>query len=202
MSYLFTKINVRTILGTESQKKLEHFYEFIFLRSNRYRSAKYTRNMKRLTKPSRLFFITGLVVIAFSIFNKFFLKDKNFKDNFRSLNSNFHSSDLFLFIGLLCLFFAMLYLLTSKKCRIRLSEKLAMIHYILMTIFIFGLMFVPILDTIYGEGSIHDKSPILFNVVICCTFVGMLTIFISTITIIANILIFIKKIVREIFIKD
>lgn len=158
--------------------------------------------MNRLTKTSKLFSITGLVIIIFSFYNRFFLLNKNFRDNFKELNKDFYSSDLFLWIGLLFLLLAVLYLLTDKRFKFYLSEKLALIHYVTTTLFVVGLMCVPILDTITNGGSVNDKFPILFNVVIISTFIGMILVFASIIVFLINILTFIGKTFSGIFIKN
>ena len=147
--------------------------------------------MNRITKSSKAFFISGLGIIVFSIINRFFLINKNFNENFKALKSSFYSSDLFLLIGFLFLCFSLLYLLTNKKYKIGLSERLALIHYFSTTCLIVGLMFIPILDTINGGGPIGEKSPVLLNFIVAGTLMGILLIFTSIISFIMNLFVLI-----------
>jgi len=113
--------------------------------------------MKKLNLSSILFLFTGFFTVIFSIINRYCLVDKDFKDNFKNLDTSFHSSDLFFFIGLVYIAISFLYRLTKDKYTFKLSETLALTHYFLTILILIELLIAPILETFSKEENLISQ---------------------------------------------
>jgi cytochrome bd-type quinol oxidase subunit 2 len=150
--------------------------------------------MVKLTKTSKLFLITGILIFLFSIINRYLLIDEPFGKNGDALGASFLSSDLFMVFGFIFLGLSLLYLRTNKKYKIRFSETTSLLHYITLTLFAIALMFVPVLDTINGGGQISGHSSKILNATIIISFISLLFFIISSIVFLVNIFSIIGKI--------
>lgn len=144
-------------------------------------------DIKKYKLTSRLFLFLGVFNLIFALIVKLFLKNPDMGARFKNYGKELYVSEIYLYLGLIWIFFSLVYLLNDHFNKSVFSEKLEKLHFYLTFPLIFILILTPILDTFFptSTGSEGGLLESLFVFVGAFSFVGF---FIGLITFIINIM--------------
>jgi len=111
----------------------------------------YSRVIKKQTRSFRLFLTTGIALILLSLADLAILSYQGSGVNQGNADFSYGSWNLLLITGISFAGLSPLYLLTKRNRYFRLSEGLALAHYLLSLFFILYLLLVTVLETFQGE---------------------------------------------------
>jgi hypothetical protein len=114
--------------------------------------------IKKYGLTSRLFLITGVINLLYSIIVRFFLNNPDMGKRFKNFNKEFLVSDIYLIIGVVWIIFSLIYLLDDYLERNYFSEKLKKIHFYFTLPMILILIITPILETYYPTSESVRKG--------------------------------------------
>jgi hypothetical protein len=125
-------------------------------------------DIKRFNLDSKLFFVLGFINFVNVIIVKLFLKNPDMGARFKNFNGTLYVSDIYLYIGLIWIFFSIIYLTDDYFSRNIFSKKLRKMHFYLTMPSIVILIFVPVLDTYFptqpgSGGSILETLFVLIG---------------------------------------
>lgn len=133
---------------------------------------------------SRGFYISGLILILFSVFNEAFLENPDIGNRINRVNLSFTSSTLFLSWGIFRILLGYFYNKLADKLQLNLTR--IRLHFLLTLCGVFIFMCVPILDTYLPTDEI--KGSILFTVISLIMVISIIGLMIGIIVFYVNIL--------------
>lgn len=106
-------------------------------------------NFNKFKLTSKLFLITGLVNIVYVFFVRTYLNNPEIGQRFQGFNGTFYISDIYLYLGLVWIIFAFIYLADDYYGMEYLSERQKRLHFYLTLPMVIVLILTPIIDTYY-----------------------------------------------------
>jgi len=120
-------------------------------------------SLSRFKTTSILFLVIGILNWLFIFIVRLFLIDKEIGNRFVGFNRVLYVSDIYFYIGLTWIIFALFYLLDDFFRKEYFTEKLKRLHFYLTLPAISVLIITPILDKYYPTET-ADKSGLFFQI--------------------------------------
>lgn len=133
---------------------------------------------------SRGFYISGLILILFSVFNEALLENPDIGSRINSVDLSFTASTLFLFWGIFRILLGYFYSKLADK--LQLNHNRIRLHFLLTICGVFIFMCVPILDTYLPTDEI--RGSVLYTVISLIMVISIIGLMIGIIVFYINIL--------------